>query len=57
MMGRIIEGLRTGARVSTRPLPGAEPGEVEDEAVELARQFRNVLDHVVHTKERLRGSS
>lgn len=52
MMGRIIEGLRTGA-LDPSPYPGASQGEVEDEAVELARQFRNVLDHVVHTKERL----
>ena len=52
MMGRIIEGLRTGA-LDPSPYPGASRGEVEDEAVELARQFRNVLDHVVHTKERL----
>lgn len=50
MMGRIIEGLRTGA-LDPSPYPGASQGEVEDEAVELARQFRNVLDHVVHTKE------
>lgn len=52
MMGRIIEGLRTGA-LDPSPYPGASQGEVEDEVVELARQFRNVLDHVVHTKERL----
>ena len=45
MMGRIIEGLRTGA-LDPSPYPGASQGEVEDEAVELARQFRNVLDHV-----------
>ena len=52
MMGRIIEGLRTGA-LDPSPYPGASQGEVEDEAVELARQFRNVLDHVTQTKERL----
>ena len=52
MMGRIIEGLRTGA-LDPSPYPGASQGEVEDEVVELARQFRNVLDHVTQTKERL----
>ena len=52
MMGRIIEGLPTGA-LDPSPYPGASQGEIEDEVVELARQFRNVLDHVVHTKERL----
>lgn len=52
MMGRIIEGLRTGT-LDPSPYPGASQGEVEDEVVELARQFRNVLDHVTQTKERL----
>ena len=52
MIGRIIEGIRTGA-LDPSPYPDASDEEKNEEAVELARQFRNVLDHVVHTKERL----
>ena len=52
MIGRIIEGIRTGA-LDPSPYPGVSEEEKNEEAVELARQFRNVLDHVVHTKERL----
>ena len=52
MIGRIIEGMRTGA-LDPSPYPGASDEEKNEEAVELARQFRNVLDHVTQTKERL----
>ena len=52
MIGRIIEGMRTGA-LDPSPYPGVSDEEKNEEAVELARQFRNVLDHVTQTKERL----
>ena len=52
MIGRIIESMRTGA-LDPSPYPGASDEEKNEEAVELARQFRNVLDHVTQTKERL----
>ena len=52
MIGRIIEGMRTGA-LDHSPYTGASDEEKNEEAVELARQFRNVLDHVTQTKERL----
>ena len=52
MISRIIEGMRTGA-LDPSPYPGASDEEKNEEAVELARQFRNVLDHVTQTKERL----
>lgn len=52
MIGRIIEGLRSGV-LDASPYTGASTSEKAEEAVELARQFRDVLDHVVHTKERL----
>ncbi len=52
MIGRIIEGIRTGA-LDPSPYPDASDEEKNEEAVELARQFRNVLDHVTQTKERL----
>ena len=52
MIGRIIEGMRTGT-LDSSPYPGASDEEKNEEAVELARQFRNVLDHVTQIKERL----
>ena len=52
MIGRIIEGMRTGT-LDPSPYPGASDEEKNEEAVELARQFRNVLDHVTQIKERL----
>ena len=52
MIGRIIESIRIGA-FDPSPYPGASEEEKDEEAVELARQFRNVLDHVTQTKERL----
>ena len=46
------EDLRIGA-LDASPRPGATPRRVEDESVELQRQFRDVHDHVMQIRDRL----
>jgi len=52
MLVRIVEDLRIGA-LDASPRPGATPRRVEDESVELQRQFRDVHDHVMQIRDRL----
>lgn len=52
MLVRIVEDLRIGA-LDASPRPGVTPRRVEDESVELQRQFRDVHDHVMQIRDRL----